>query len=153
MALLGLGLAVYDAVATLAMPLMTQFVDRVATLPLAPMLVWGVGEGQVGIGLGDMLVMLVWTLVAEKAFSARAGLVAACLSLACVFGLFMAFWLDMVNRPLPAMVVLGPAIAGHYTMLIRKGKNERTFAAYDSDVSDRRDRNQPASAAAMAPAS
>ncbi len=151
--LLGLGLAVYDAVATLAMPLMTQFVDRVATLPLAPMLVWGAGKGQVGIGLGDMLVMLVWTLVAEKAFSARAGLVAAGLSLACVLGLFMAFWLDWVNRPLPAMVILGPVIAGHYRGLIRQGKNERTFAAYDSDVRYRDDRNQPAGKAAMAPAS
>jgi hypothetical protein len=135
------------------MPLMTQFVDRVATLPLAPMLVWGLGKGQVGIGLGDMLVMSVWTLVAEKAFSARAGLVAAGLSLACVFGLFMAFWLDVVNRPLPAMVVLGPAIAGHYARLIRQSKKERTFAAYDSEVRYRDDRNQPASSAALAPAS
>ena len=151
--LLGLGLAVYDAIATLAMPLMTQFVDRVATLPLAPMLVWGVGEGQVGIGLGDMLVMLVWTLVAEKAFSARAGLAAACLSLACVSGLFMAFWLDWVNRPLPAMVILGPVIAGHYAKLIRQGKKERTFAAYESDVGDRGDRSRVASSVAMTPAS
>jgi hypothetical protein len=152
-ALLGLGLAVYDAIATLAMPLMTQFVDRVATLPLAPMFVWGAGEGQVGIGLGDLLVMLVWTLVAEKAFSARAGLVAAGLSLACVFGLFTAFWLDMVNRPLPAMVIMGPVIAGHYVSLKRQAKQERTFAAYESDVRNRGHRTQLVSVATAAPAS
>jgi hypothetical protein len=129
-ALLACGLALYDGVATLALPLMSAFLDRISSVPLTPLLAWGHGESQVGIGLGDLLLVLVWTLVAEKAFSRRAGLTAATLGLSSVLALFLMFWLDFVSRPLPAMVLLGPVIALHYRLLIRKTKQERTIADY-----------------------
>lgn len=133
-AMLGTGLALYDLVATLALPMMGQFVERISTLPLAPMLTWGSGDGQVGIGLGDLLFLIVWTLVAEKAFSRRAALAAAALGMAFTFGLFITFWFDLVNRPLPAMVALGPVAAFHYYLLIRRFERERTFAEYLASV-------------------
>ncbi|MDQ4068444.1 MAG: hypothetical protein M3203_03050 [Actinomycetota bacterium] len=129
-ALLACGLAVYDAIATVALPLMEDFVNRLQSVPLTPMLVWGHESGQVGIGLGDLLLVLVWTLVAERAFSRRAGLLAAALGASCVSGLLLAFWLDLVNRPLPAMVVLGPAIGLHYVVLARRTKHQRTTGEY-----------------------
>lgn len=123
-------LAVYDVVATSALPLMADLVDRLGSLPLTPMLVWGHGDGLVGIGMGDLLLILVWTMVAEKAFSRRAGLIAAGMGLASVLALFLAFWLDVVNSPVPAMVPLGPLMVGHYLVLARRSGRERTTAEY-----------------------
>ena len=138
-ALLACGLAVYDVIATLALPLMEEFVARIQSLPLAPMVAWGDGAKGAAIGLGDLLLVVVWTLVAERAFSRRAGLVAAGLGMSCVGALFMAFWLDLSNRPLPAMVLLGPAIAVHYVVLARSTERQRTtgeyLAAYSSSAS------------------
>lgn len=129
-ALLACALAVYDAIATLALPVMSDFLDRVLSVPLTPILAWGHGTGQAGIGLGDLLLVLAWTLVAEKAFSRGAGLVAAAIGLSCVAGLFVTFWVDLVNRPLPAMVLLGPIIGLHYVVLARRYTHQRTTAEY-----------------------
>ena len=123
-------LAVYDVVATTALPLMADLVDRLASLPLTPMLVWGAGDGVVGIGMGDLLLVLVWTMVAEKAFSRRAGLLAAAMGLATITALFLAYWLDLLNSPVPAMVPLGPLMVVHYLVLARRAGRERTTAEY-----------------------
>ncbi len=145
-ALLACGLAVYDVIATLALPLMTDFLERISSVPLTPIIAWGHGSGQAGIGLGDLLIVLVWVLVAEKAFSRRAGLAAAGLAMSCVSVLFLAFWLDLVNRPLPAMVVLGPVIGLQYLVLARKGRHQRTVAEYFASLD-----GAVASAATVAP--
>ena len=134
---LGSGVAVYDVVATFGVPVMGDLVDRLSSLPLTPMVVWGEGQAAVGVGLGDLLLILLWTLVAEKAFSRRAGVTATALGLSCSFALFLAFWLDIVNRPLPAMVLLGPAMAIHYRLLVSKAKRERTMAEYLDSLSPR----------------
>lgn len=128
-ALLAAGLAVYDLLATVVTPTMVEFFNRVAALPLAPAVGWGSGAGTVGIGLGDLLLVLVWTLVAERAYGPRAGLAAAGGCLAVVLAIDAAFWLDLVNRPVPAMVLLGPLIVGHY-LLLRRRRAGRTTERY-----------------------
>lgn len=129
-AVLACGLAIYDVIATLALPLMQEFVERVESLALTPVLAWGAAERAAGIGLGDLLLVLGWTLVAERAFSRRAGAVAAGLGMGSVGALFLLFWLDLSNRPLPAMVVLGPVIAIHYAVLARATVRQRTTGEY-----------------------
>ncbi len=130
-ALLAAGLAVYDLLATVVTPTMVEFFARVAALPLTPVVGWGSGAGMVGIGLGDLLLVLVWTLVAERTFGPRAGLAAAAGCLLVVLAMDMAFWLDLVNRPVPAMVLLGPVIVGQFALLGRRGgrTTEEYFAA------------------------
>jgi hypothetical protein len=123
-------LTIYDAVATLALPLMVEFFARVTTLPLAPALGWGRGSGMVAIGLGDVLVLVLWTLACEVAFSRAAALTAGALGLACALALFAVFWADLLNRPLPAMVLLGPVIVAHYAWLRRRFGRERRIGAY-----------------------
>jgi hypothetical protein len=123
-------LTVYDVLATLAFPVMLEFSARVATLPLAPALGWGQGRGTVAVGLGDLLLVLLWALVCEVAFGRRAALVGAGLGLAAVLGLFAAFWLDLVNRPVPAMVALGPLIVLHRAVLARRAGPERRIGRY-----------------------
>lgn len=134
-AVLASGLAVYDVVATFSLTLMVDLVRRLESVPLTPMLVWGEGDGLVGVGLGDLLLVVVWSLVVEKAFSRRAGLTAAALGLSGVLVLFLAFWVDLVNRPVPAMVLLGPLMALQYRLLIQKAKQERSTAEYFSSLS------------------
>jgi hypothetical protein len=123
-------LAVYDVLATVALPVMIEFFARVAELPLTPAILWGSGAGAVGAGLGDLLIVVLWTLVAEKAFGRRAGLLAAVTGVGAVYALFLAFRLDWLNTPVPAMVVLGPLIVVEYAVLARRRGRERTAGEY-----------------------
>jgi hypothetical protein len=119
-------LLVYDVLATVAFPTMIEFFARVVELPLTPAIIWGSGAGVVGAGLGDLLMIVLWTLAAEKAFGRRAGLLAAATGVGAVLLVFLAFWLDWLNTPVPAMVVLGPLIAVEYLALARRRGRERT---------------------------
>jgi hypothetical protein len=123
-------LLVYDVLATVVFPTMIEFFARVAELPLTPAILWGRGVGAVGAGLGDLLVLVLWTLVAEKAFGRRASLLAAATGITAVLAVFLAFWLDWLNTPVPAMVVLGPLIALEYLTLARRSDRERTTGEY-----------------------
>jgi hypothetical protein len=70
-ALLGAGLVVYDFVATFQLPLMSDLIERLASLPFAPLVAWPAGESWAGVGLGDLLVAAVFPLVVRKAFGTR----------------------------------------------------------------------------------
>ncbi len=147
-AVLAAGLAVYDMLVTVVTPTMVEFFVRVAALPLAPVVGWGSGAGMVGIGLGDLLLILVWTLVAERTFGTGAGLIAAGACLLVVVAIDMAFWLDLVNLPVPAMVVLGPVIVGHFALLRRRRAQttEQYFAGQQAAVAPPPPATRPADA-------
>ncbi|MFN8515742.1 MAG: hypothetical protein U0841_24805 [Chloroflexia bacterium] len=54
-AVLGGVLAIYDVVATSLLPLTDGLFDRLAGLPLAPLVVWPTGDGGwIGLGLGGL---------------------------------------------------------------------------------------------------
>lgn len=122
--------AVYDVVATGFLPLMVEFFARVQSLPFAPTMAFGHGNAAAGIGMGDLLFVLLWPLVAEKAYSRRAGLTALAGTIGCVFALDAAFYLDLINRPVPAMVVLGPIVVTQYQWFRRRYGKERTAGEY-----------------------
>ena len=61
-------LTVYDLVATSFLPLMWDLFARLAGIPFAPVVAWGVGSQQVSIVLGDLLLMTAFALVMHKAF-------------------------------------------------------------------------------------
>jgi hypothetical protein len=128
----GAAVAGYDLLATWFLPLMTDFFTHLQALPFAPMMGWGRGSGGASIGLGDLLFVVLWPLVAEKAYSAAAGRVAAVLTSGCVALVFLAFWLDLVNRAVPAMAVIGPAIVAHNWWLRRRHGTERTAGEYEA---------------------
>lgn len=118
-------LTVYDYVATLGTSLMTRFLAALSDIPLAPVLAWGGPERGIGIGLGDLLVLLLWTLAARKAYGRVASLIAASSGLATVAAIFALFWLDVYNEPVPVMVVLGPAVVAQQLLWSRRLR-ERT---------------------------
>lgn len=129
------GLVVYDALATLAFPVMIDFFTRVASLPVTPVMGWGRGTDAVAVGLGDVLVATLWTVTAEKAFGRRAAGIAGASGVVGILALFLAFWADWLNRAVPAMVVLGPVIVAEYRWFLRRaGGRERTTARYLAEV-------------------
>ena len=128
----GAVVAGYDLLATWFLPLMTDFFTHLQALPFAPAMGWGSGPGSAFVGLGDLLFIVLWPLVAEKAYSAAAGRVAALLTTGCVALVFLAFRLDLVNRAVPAMALIGPVIVAHQWWLRRRHGAERTTGEYEA---------------------
>ena len=69
-AVLGLGLTVYDFLFTTQLSLMADLFARLTTLPFAPIIAWPLANSHLwlGIGLGDLLLAAVFPLVMRKAF-------------------------------------------------------------------------------------
>ncbi|HEX2049596.1 MAG TPA: hypothetical protein VHJ34_03065 [Actinomycetota bacterium] len=107
-AVFAFGLAIYDVIATAWLPIMLEFFTRLLSLPLLPALAWGGRTGGAAIGLGDVLLITLWSVVAAKAFGMRAALVSAATSLSCVVGIFVAMMNGVLDEIVPAMVFLGP---------------------------------------------
>ena len=125
-ALLGVLLAVYDFIATVKLPLMGELVARLADLPLAPLVAWSSENTMPSIGLGDLLLAIVFPLVMRKAFGRPAGLVALVLTLAAI-GTLLALPLQ---GGFPLMVVLGPLMGLQYLYWRRRRGQERTTWHY-----------------------
>jgi hypothetical protein len=128
-ALLGVGLSIYDVIATIQLPLMTNVLARLATLPFVPLVAWGSGKSTLSIGLGDLLLATVFPLVMRKAFGCRAGIAALLLSLAAI-GSMLLLLSQGIFRIFPAMVVLGPLMALQYLFWRRRCGQERTMRLY-----------------------
>lgn len=124
--------AVFDLVATWLLPVMVEFFTRVQALPFAPMLASGRGPDAVALGMGDLLFIVLWPLVAEKAFGRRAGLWAAAGTVCCLLSLDALFAARVFTSALPAMVFLGPAILTQYLWFRRQHGMERSFAEHEA---------------------
>jgi hypothetical protein len=126
MALLGLALAIYDYLATARSPLMMTLVDRLATLPLAPVIAWNSGGATLSLGLGDLLLASVFPPVLRKAYGRTSGLVGLALAM-CVIGVLLAF---PSRTGFPVILVLGPLMAA--LCLVCRGRHgpERTTKRY-----------------------
>jgi hypothetical protein len=125
-------LAGYDLVATTLLPTMGDFLRKVIDLPFAPVFAgWG-GPDPVVIGLGDVLMFVLWTLVSFKAFGRDAGWLAAGASLALAATLVLAMRTGLLTEPFPVMVPAGPLMALQYLFWRRVRGPERTMAAYQA---------------------
>ncbi len=130
-AFFGIALAVYDFIATIALPVMFEFIDRLTTLPMVPIVFWG-GEDSVALGLGDILLITLWTVVVYKAYGLRQSLIAGFLGVGAVAAMFFGFQQGILTNMVPAMVVLGPIMAVQYMLWRRQGA-ERTMAEYEQN--------------------
>jgi hypothetical protein len=130
-AVLGGALALYDPVATSLLPLTGDLIDRLAGLPLAPVIAWGVGDGRwLGLGLGDLLMATVFPLVMRKAYGRRAGLVGALVGLGAIAGLLGLGLLGLLPGIFPVMLLLGPLMVAQYAFWRRRLGPERTTWQY-----------------------
>ena len=129
-AVLGGALAAYDLIATSLLPLMSDLISRLASIPLAPVVSWGVGPERLLIGLGDLLLATVFPLVMRKAFDRSAGVVAMVVNLTTIAAMMSLLGLANSNVTLPVMTVLGPLMVLQYGYWRRRLGQERTTWQY-----------------------
>ena len=124
-------LALYDLVATALLPLMGKMFVRLASIPFAPVLSWGVADNQqLSIGLGDLLLMAAFALVMRKAFGISAGIVALSLNLVTLAAMLALLVVGNVLVIVPAMTILGPLMVAQYVYWFRRRRVERTTQQY-----------------------
>ena len=138
-AVLGGVLALYDLVATSLLPLTTDLILRLASIPFAPVVSWGVGPDRLLIGLGDLLLATVFPLVMRKAFGRSAGIAAIAINLGMIAAIMAFLVLTKVEVALPVMTGLGPLMVLQYVFWKRKRGAERTTWQYlQTEPLDRR---------------
>ena len=124
------GLAVYDLAATSWLPLTSDLLHRLAASPLVPLVAWGHGNAELGIGLGDLLLVTVFPLVMLKAYGRTAGLTGVGVSLAVIAVLAVALQLAARHLDIPLMTVLGPVMVLQYLAWSARHGEERTTWQY-----------------------
>ncbi|MFC6083210.1 hypothetical protein [Sphaerisporangium aureirubrum] len=125
-------LTVYDLVATVATTVMTRFFAEVRGLPFAPLLVLGDGPVPVAVGLGDLMMLVLFPLVARRSFGRTAGLVAALAGVAVTAALSALFARGVLTEGVPLLTVLGPVVVAQYVLWRATGHRERRTAERES---------------------
>jgi hypothetical protein len=138
-AVLGGVLALYDLIATSLLPLMTDLIARLASIPFAPVVSWGVGADRFVIGLGDLLLATVFPLAMRKAFGRSVGIAAMAINLGTIAATLGFLQLARVEVGVPLMTALGPLMVLQYGYWMRKRGQERTTWQYlQTEPLDRR---------------
>ncbi|NEA43669.1 hypothetical protein [Streptomyces sp. SID11385] len=123
-------LAVYDLVATGLTSVMDRFATQVMGLPFAPLLAVTRGDPPVALGLGDLLLIVLFPMVAAKAFGRAAALLAGALGVLASSAVSVLFATGTLTGAFPLMVVLGPVIVAQHLYWIRRTGRERTTAQW-----------------------
>jgi hypothetical protein len=129
-AVLGGMLAIYDLIATSLLPLTSDLLARLGSVPLTPLVAWGDGGDLLTIGLGDLLLATVFPLVMRKAFSRSAGIAAIIINLGTIAAMLAFLALANSKVTLPTMTVLGPLMVLQYGYWMRRRGPERTTWQY-----------------------
>jgi hypothetical protein len=129
-AVFGMLLAGYDLVATTMLPTMGNLLRKTIELPFAPVFTAWTGPQPTMIGLGDVLMLTLWTLVSLKSYGRAAGWVAAGTALALTTGLALAIRTGLLTGLLPVMLAAGPLMAMQYLLWRSLRGPERTTASY-----------------------
>ncbi|WP_327229258.1 hypothetical protein [Streptomyces murinus] len=123
-------LACYDLVATGLTSVMDRFAAQVMGLPFAPLLAVTRGEPPVALGLGDLLLLVLFPLTAVKAFGRAAGILAAAVGLAVSSAVSVLFARGVLTDAFPLLTVLGPLIVVQHLVWRRVRGGERTTAEW-----------------------
>jgi hypothetical protein len=126
-AVFGMLLAGYDLVATTMLPTMGNLLRKTIDLPFAPVFV---GPESAVIGLDDVLMLTLWTLVSLKSFGRAASWVATGTTLALTMGLALAIRTGLLTGLFPVMLAAGPLMTLQYLTWRRLRGPERTTATY-----------------------
>ncbi|MFJ6574267.1 hypothetical protein ACIQNU_43465 [Streptomyces sp. NPDC091292] len=123
-------LACYDLVATGLTSVMDRFAAQVMGLPFAPLLAVTRTDPPVALGLGDLLLLVLFPLVAVKAFGRAAGLLAAVVGLAVSCVVSLLFAQGVLTGAFPLLTALGPLIVVQHLLWTRARGGERTSAEW-----------------------
>ncbi|MGE9695826.1 hypothetical protein [Streptomyces sp. NRRL F-5630] len=128
-------LALYDLVATGLTSVMDRFAAQVMGLPFAPLLAVTRGDPPVALGLGDLLLIVLFPLVAAKAYGRAAALLAGALGVLASSAISVLFATGTLTGAFPLMVVLGPLIVAQHVYWARRTGGERTTAQWRAGAS------------------
>jgi hypothetical protein len=117
-------LALFDLFATTLSPLTFTLFARLQSVPLTPALAWTSNGSILGGGLGDFLLVTVFSLTMEKAFGRAAGVSSM------LFSLLVIAVLLLIDQPWPGMIFLAPIMLGQYLFWHRRYPQERTMQRY-----------------------
>ena len=110
---------------------MDEHFTQVEGLPFALLVAWSPAVGVWGaLGLGDLLMAAVYSLVMRKAFGREAGLVAFWLAPAAFVALMVLIWTGLVAATLPMMALLGLLMMGQVLFWRKRRGAERTTWQY-----------------------
>jgi hypothetical protein len=129
----------YDLIATALLPLMTDLITRLASIPFAPVVSWGAGPERFVIGLGDLLLTAVFPLAMGKAFGRSAGIAAMAINLGAIAATMAFLQLARLEAAVPLMSGLGPLMVAQYAYwVLRRGQERTTWEYLRTEPLDRR---------------
>ncbi|MGW7449483.1 hypothetical protein [Kitasatospora sp. NPDC054795] len=120
----------YDLTATTLTDTTTRFFEQVQDRPFAPMLALTGGPAPVAVGLGDLLLLVLYPLVAAKAHGRTAAAVAALTGLLTTSAVSACFALGWLTTGFPLLTALGPLIVAQHLYWRRRHGGERTTAQW-----------------------
>jgi hypothetical protein len=130
-ALLAVGLAIYDPIATLWLGLTGHLFRQISGLPFAPLLAWPEGHGHACvIGAGDVLVAALLPAVVTKAFGTRPGLLIALATVGTIGVAVAVSAAHLFFGIIPVMVGLGPVAVTGWLVCRHFQPSERTTYEY-----------------------
>ena len=125
-------LAGYDLVASTLTSVTVRFAAEVQGRPFAPQLALTRGALPVSLGLGDLLLLVLYPLAAAKAFGRRAALLAAAVGLTVVSTVSLLFATHVLTSGFPLLTALGPLIVAQHLYWAQRQGRERTWAEWRS---------------------
>jgi hypothetical protein len=121
-------LALFDFFATALSPLTFTLFARLQTAPLTPALAWMSNSAILGGGLGDFVLVTVFSLSLYKAFGRTAGVINTLFSLLVIASLLL------VNQEWPGMIFLAPLMLVQYLFWHHRYPQERTMHSYFQQI-------------------
>ncbi len=128
-------LACYDLVATTLTGVTLRFAGQVLGRPFAPLFQLTGGHAPVAVGLGDLLLLVLFPLTTAKAWGRRPALVAATVGATVTALTAAGFACGVLRSGFPLMVPLGPLIAVQHLWWTRQLGGERTTREWRERVS------------------
>ncbi|MEV7603077.1 hypothetical protein AB0O91_37485 [Kitasatospora sp. NPDC089797] len=120
----------YDLVASTLTDTTTRFFEQVHDRPFAPMLALTGGPHPVAVGLGDLLLLVLFPLVAAKAYGRTAAWCAALTGLLVTSAVSACFALGLLSTGFPLLTALGPLIVVQHLHWRRRSGGERSTAQW-----------------------
>ncbi|MEW2293182.1 hypothetical protein ABZ719_10815 [Streptomyces sp. NPDC006743] len=123
-------LTCYDLVATTLTHVTGDFFEQVRGRPFAPLLALTGGAHPVAVGLGDLLLLVLFPLVAAKAYGRGEALLAGAVGVAVTSAISALFAVGALTEGFPLLTALGPLIVVQHLVWSHRAGGERTTAEW-----------------------